>query len=505
MSAAPDHSPEPLPPTSPGRSADADRLSGAPSPTAQPDGVHARPAPFRHHPLQSLRARLTVLLLGVVLLAAVGQGVSAYHTAQRQADALLDAHLQQMADALRGGVAHGPNAPQERLSEAEERALTDLLVQIWGHDGAPLFRSPNADLPRRAVLGFSDITVDGTRYRVYSLQTPLQTIQIAQDMTARQQRAQALAWRAVWPIAAAAPLLMLAVWGVIGLSLRPVERARRQLAQRQANDLSPIDERGLPTEVQPLVHELNALFGRVQAAFQAQKSFVADAAHELRSPLAALKLQAQTLKVDPANAGQQKAVRRLAQGIARASSLVEQLLVLAREEAGEQASSPAAPASPTACDLQQPLRLAAADVLPQATARGIDLGLTEAPPHLPATTADAQALRILLRNLLENAVKYSRENGVVDIALHTDERGRPVITIDDTGPGIAPSERERVFDRFYRSPDLATAAPGNGLGLAIVRTIAQRQGIEIALGDAPTRDGQQGGLRVTLTLPSASA
>ena len=122
----------------------------------------------------SLRGRLTVLLLGVVLLAAVFQGVSAYHTAQRQADALLDAHLQQMADALRGGVA-SRNPQVSPFTADQEQALNDLLVQIWGNDGAPLFQSPNADLPRRAILGFSDINVDGSRYRVYSLQTPLQT------------------------------------------------------------------------------------------------------------------------------------------------------------------------------------------------------------------------------------------------------------------------------------------------------------------------------------------
>ncbi|MFT4193010.1 MAG: histidine kinase dimerization/phospho-acceptor domain-containing protein, partial [Comamonas sp.] len=296
------------------------------------------PAPAAaRRPLQSLRARLTVLLLGVVLLAALAQGVSAYHTAQRQADALLDAHLQQMADALRGGGTHTLPLPLDEAEGDEDPALADLLVQIWGHDGAPLFRSPNADLPRRAVLGFSDVTLDDRRYRVYSLQTPLQTIQIAQDMTARLQRARAMAWRAVWPIAAAAPLLMLAVWAVIGLSLRPVERARRQLALRQANDLSPIDEQGLPAEVQPLVRELNGLFGRVQAAFEAQKSFVADAAHELRSPLAALQLQAQTLRIAPDDAGQARAVGRLRQGIARAASLVDQLLALARAEAGEAA------------------------------------------------------------------------------------------------------------------------------------------------------------------------
>lgn len=438
----------------------------------------------------SLRGRLTVLLLGVVLLAAVFQGVSAYHTAQRQADALLDAHLQQMADALRGGVA-SRNPQVSPFTADQEQALNDLLVQIWGNDGAPLFQSPNADLPRRAILGFSDINVDGSRYRVYSLQTPLQTIQIAQDMTARQQRARAMAWRAVWPIAAAAPLLMLAVWGVIGLSLRPVERARRQLAQRHAGALTPLALEGLPNEVLPLVEELNLLFARVQAAFEAQKSFVADAAHELRSPLTALKLQVQTLRPTAGDAGQQRAVTRLEQGIARASHLVEQLLQLAREETGDTTAVPRRHA------VQPVLQLAVADVLPQAQARRIDVGLTPGSAHDPVTSATPESLRILLRNLLENAIKYGPEDSAVDIGLAQDGQGRPVLTIDDAGPGIPAAERDRVFDRFYRSPDLAVQAAGSGLGLAIVRTIAQNQDIAVALEDAPGDHG----LRVRLTLP----
>jgi two-component system OmpR family sensor kinase len=460
--------------------------------------------PPSRQPLQSLRARLTVLLLGAVLLTALLQGISAYHTAQRQADALLDAHLQQMADALRGGVAHS-GRPEEALDEPAEQALTDLLVQIWGKDGAPLFRSPKADLPQHAVLGFSEVEVEGSRYRVYSLQTPLQTIQIAQDMGARQHRAQAMAWRAVWPIAAAAPLLMLAVWAVIGLSLRPVERARRQLAQRQAHDLSPIDEQGLPTEVQPLVHELNALFARVQAAFEAQKSFVADAAHELRSPLAALSLQAQSIKAAAAgDPGQSRAVQRLSQGIARASTLVDQLLQLAREEAGGPPPPNAAAAGverpADAPGYMQALRLAVSDVLAQASERHIDLGLCEREATLPDSPVDCGALRTLLRNLLENAVKYSPPDSTVDIHVECDAQQRPGIVIDDSGPGIAEAERERVFGRFYRSPELANLAPGNGLGLAIVRTIAQRQGIGLDLERAPA---PRGGLRVRVTLPAS--
>ncbi|MFT4192771.1 MAG: sensor histidine kinase, partial [Comamonas sp.] len=166
-------------------------------------------------------------------------------------------------------------------------------------------------------------------------------------------------------------------------------------------------------------------------------------------------------------------------------------------EAGEAAPPGARDAAGTPGDLLATLRLAVADVLPQAAARRIDIGLAEpqATP-LPTSTAESSALRTVLRNLLENAVKYSPEGGRVDLALHADPQGRAAIVIDDSGPGIAPGERERVFDRFYRSPDLATQAPGSGLGLAIVRTLAQRQGIAIALDDAPG-----GGLRVTLTLP----
>jgi two-component system OmpR family sensor kinase len=165
--------------------------------------------------------------------------------------------------------------------------------------------SPGAyALPARAVLGFSDLTHDGVRYRVYSLQTAEQTIQIAQDMDDREARARALAARAVLPMAVIAPLLMLALWLVIRRSLAPLERTRQQVAARALDDLSPLPEAGLPDEVRPLVQELNLLFGRLGVAVDAQQSFVAHAAHELRSPLTALKLQAQALErpLDPRRA-----------------------------------------------------------------------------------------------------------------------------------------------------------------------------------------------------------
>ena len=306
----------------------------------------------------SLRGRLLWFVLVAILLAAVAQAITAYRGAVQQADALFDEHLQQMARSLRSGVPL--NLP---LVEGSDDEGFDLYVQIWGQDGTQLFRSTRSVLPPRAVLGFSDVEANGNRYRVYTLQTAFQTVQIAQDLDARAARARALAIRAVLPFALLTPLLMLAVWWAISQSLAPIERARRHVASRAADDFSPLTDEGLPDEVRPLVDELNLLFGRVRSAFDAQKNFVADAAHELRSPLTALKLQAQALRrADEDSAAREAGIARLNQGIDRAIHLVEQLLVLAREEAGAGQAS----AIGEQINLQDVVKLAVADVLPLA-------------------------------------------------------------------------------------------------------------------------------------------
>ncbi|MDO8718104.1 MAG: ATP-binding protein [Polaromonas sp.] len=436
----------------------------------------------------SLRRRLLWFVLVAILLAAVLQAVTAYRGALRQVDAMFDDHLQQMARSLRSGIPLG--LPQAQDAGGGDSAY-DLYVQIWGQDGTQIFRSTRSALPPRAVLGFSDVEAHGNRYRVYTLQTPLQTVQIAQDLSARTARARALALRAVLPFAWLTPLLMLAVWWIINRSLAPIERTRRVVASRAADDFSPLEGAGLPDEVRPLVDELNLLFGRVRHAFEAQKNFVADAAHELRSPLTALKLQAQGLRrVDADPAARQAAVARLNHGIDRAIRGVEQLLLLAREEAG---SEPAG-----RVDLRQVIQLAVADVLPQARHKHIDLGLAgpASTPDLAAANGQLDALRILLRNLLENAVKYTPHGGQVDVSLQEDQ-GQPVLTVEDSGPGIAPENRPRVFDRFFRASDTAQES-GSGLGLAIVKAIADRHGAVLALGQSD----RQGGLKVEVRFPA---
>lgn len=435
----------------------------------------------------SLRARLLVFLLAAIVLAAGAQALVAYRTVLKEADDIFDYHMQQMALSLRAGLP--PSAAVGGLGGAEQNF--DFVVQVWTVDGVRIFESAEeAALPQLAVLGFADVRARGTTYRVFSMQTRGLVIQVAQDMAARRHMAGSLALRTIVPVALMAPLLMLVVWWVVSLSLAPVARVRRQVASRQADDLSPVSEENLPEEVRPLVQELNLLFGRVRHAFDAQKHFVADAAHELRSPLAALKLQVQGLQRAPDDAARTLAVSRLSAGIDRATRLVEQMLALARHEA-----SVAAGAKPETVDLTEVARLAISDAVAAAQARRIDIGVAQSDAGA-TVSGQPEALRMLLRNLIDNAVKYTPEGGRVDIGLV--KRADAVeLRVDDSGPGLPEAERARVLDRFYRSGE--PQAPGSGLGLAIVKSIADLHGATVAL----EKSQSLGGLCVRVTFAPA--
>src|SRR5690606_19949891 len=245
----------------------------------------------------------------------------------------------QMALSLRSGI-----PLINRPEELELFGGFDFVVQVWTQDGVRIFQSSrNLELPQRAVLGFSNLRTAGGDYRVYSLRTSTRVIQVAQDLAVRRRMAGELALRTVGPIAVMVPLLMLVTWWVGTWSLAPVARVRTQVASRAVDDLSPVNDVGLPDEVRPLVQELNLLLARLRDAFEAQRNFVADAAHELRSPLAALSLQVQNLRRAPDDTARRHALERLAAGVERATRLVEQLLVLARQEAGVASGEPPVP------------------------------------------------------------------------------------------------------------------------------------------------------------------
>jgi two-component system OmpR family sensor kinase len=436
----------------------------------------------------SLRGRLLWYLLAAITIAAVAQASIAYRTALHDADQIFDYHMQQMALSLRSNA---PLATSEARSASDPDAGNDdMVVQVWSPDGVQVFHSVSrARLPQRAVLGFSNVRANGTTYRIFSIQTNNQTVQVAQDLAVRRALAGNLALRTLGPIAVMVPILMLVVWWVVSGSLEPVNRVRSQVASRQADDLSPVSENGLPDEVQPLVQELNLLFGRVRTAFDAQQNFVADAAHELRTPLAALKLQVQSLERADNGEARRVAIGRLTAGIERATRLVEQLLVLARQEA-----SAAGGAARRPVELAELARRTVADLAGVAQAKGVDLGVFEAQPG--SVEGTPEALGILLRNLVDNAIKYTPSGGTVDISVRP-VAGAVVLAVEDSGPGIPPEERERVFDRFYRIA--GSDAAGSGLGLAIIKAIAERHGATLVLD----KSERLGGLRATVRFPVA--
>ena len=440
----------------------------------------------------SLRGRLLWFLLAAITIAAITQATIAYRTALHDADYIFDYHMQQMALSLRSTApltAANPSTDATAPSEPDA-GNDDLVVQVWSPDGVRMFRSVSrALLPQRAVLGFSNVKANGTTYRVFSIQSNKQTLQVAQDLAVRRNMAGNLALRTLAPIAVMMPILMLVVWWVVSESLTPVARVRKQVASRQADDLSPVSEAGLPDEVRPLVHELNLLFGRVRTAFDAQQNFVADAAHELRTPLAALKLQVLSLERADGEEARKVALGRVTAGIERATRLVEQLLVLARQEAGSSEG-----AAPAPVDLAGLARRTVAELVSLAQAKGVDLGVQHADEA--QVMGQGGALSILMRNLVDNAVKYTPAGGTVDVAVRV-ENGAAVLTVEDSGPGIAPEERERVFNRFYRIA--GSEAAGSGLGLAIIHAIAERHGAKLGL-DASER---LGGLLVRVTFPAS--
>jgi len=436
----------------------------------------------------SLCGRLLWFLLAAITMAAMAQAMIAYRSALSDADQIFDYHMQQMAMSLRSSA----TLTNKAADTAADPENDDLVVQVWTPDGAQVFRSlSRTALPQRAVLGFDTVRVNKTTYRVFSVQTSNQTVQVAQDMAVRQRMAGTLALRTVGPIAVMAPVLMLVVWWVVSGSLAPVSRVKKQVAARQADDLSPVSENDLPDEVLPLVQELNLLFVRVRTAFEAQQHFVADAAHELRTPLAALKLQVLSLERAPDEAARKVAVSRVTAGIERATRLVEQLLVLARQEGGieEVKLEPV--------NLSDLVKRVLGDMNGLAQARQIDLGLHHADEVVVAGQQDA--LLILLRNLVDNAIKYTPPGGVVTIrcGLRQGRSGPPraYVEVEDDGPGVPEAERTRVLQRFYRVP--GAGGEGTGLGLAIADEIARVHRAALTLGAGP----QGRGLLVTVVFP----
>lgn len=422
--------------------------------------------------MRSLRRTLVLTLLGAVIAVTLVGAFATYSQARHGIDQIFDYHLRQLALSLRdqamGRVEGGGG------DEAEERF--DFVIQIWNRDGARVYRSrPGTGLPEVAELGFATVATPSGDWRVYSAALGAQVIQVAQEQAVRDRLAFAAAFRTLSPLLVLLPLLALLVWRVVGHGLVPLDRLARGVASRTPAALEPFPEAEVPAEVLPLVRSLNELLERLRLALAAQRAFVADAAHELRTPLAALKLQVQLAQRAGDGDARSAALTEVGAGLERATHVVQQLLVLAREEPDAPAVGGAGPVS-----LADLVGQAVADLALFAEARRIDLGATRVDSDA-VVTGDAAALRSLLANLVDNAVRYTPEGGRVDVSAGVVD-GRPYLEVADNGSGIPVADRGRVFDRFYRRG--VTAEPGTGLGLAIVKAIADRHRAQVTMGDA---------------------
>jgi two-component system OmpR family sensor kinase/two-component system sensor histidine kinase QseC len=419
----------------------------------------------------------------VALISLLAAGVT-YRRVLGETSILFDYQLRQMALSLRAQISLAP-----RIEVPPDQGDTDFVVQIWDVFGARTYLSrPGLPMINQTVLGYADLSLRGERWRAYGLQTADGVIQIAQPVRVREGLARAAAERVVIPLILLLPVMIGAVAWIVSRGLAPLRFVAIEVQRRDVRSLTPLKTDNLPLEIEPLVGELNRLLERLQRAFSVQRAFVSDAAHELRSPLTALRLQLQLLDRAPDEAARIEARGRLGTAVERAIHLVEQLLALARSDPQETTSDF------DMVDLSAAAAEGIRDTNELALSRNIDLGL-EAAPNL-AIRGDREGLRVLVRNLVDNAVRYTPPHGSVQVRVRSTPK-EAVLEVIDTGPGIAPADRERVFDRFYRRA--AAQESGTGLGLAIVKAIAERHGAHIVLSESPG-----GGLHAMVSFPAAS-
>lgn len=441
---------------------------------------------------RSLQTRLLLAVLGLVLLAWGAAAVLTWHKAQHEVGELLDAHLAQTAALLRLQPLDVLN--DEQITEAADldKHQHHVVFQLW-HEDQLLARSKNAPgmaLTDRTQRGFADSQVQGTAWRVFVTPGRERDVRIlvGERQSARQDIVQASVMGMLKPLAWALPLLALGIWWVVRGLVRPLRRLGDAVAARQPQSLAPLATQGVPPEVLPLMEALNALFARMADLLAAEQQFTADAAHELRTPIAGIRMQAQVAQGASSGAERQAALAATLQGCDRATRLVEQLLQLARLDAETNGAAAAS------TDLAESARAVLHDLQPLARARAQPVELNTTGPT-PVPLAEPLA-RVLLRNLLDNALRYSPDGARVRLHITPAAPGAAAqLCVEDSGPGLEPAELARLGERFFRV--LGTGQTGSGLGWSIVQRIARLHGLRVQVDRSPAL----GGLRVAITWP----
>ncbi|MBX3647022.1 MAG: sensor histidine kinase N-terminal domain-containing protein [Rhodocyclaceae bacterium] len=441
----------------------------------------------------SIRRRLLLLLTGTVLAAWLATAAFTYFDARHEIGELLDAHLAQSAGLIAAQLEHEFDDEDEgdRKSPRQYKNERKIAFQVWDKRGRLLLRSASAPETRLQSQseGYGDTVIDGKRWRIFSRwdESRHYLVQVGERYEIRDELAGSVASHLMHPLAVGLPVLALLIWLGVGAGLAPLGNVAREIQRREPDNLAHLDEGNAPREVVPLIAAINALFDRLRNSLEQERRFTADAAHELRTPLAAVKTQAQVALGARSDVDRTHALSSVVSGTDRAARLVEQLLVLARLD--PQTTLPQG----QTVSLHELAARCIAEVAPAAAAKNVEMSLS---PGAEANVAgDAILLGVLLRNLLDNAVRYTPAGGEVAVDLSRTQDA-VLLTVSDSGPGIPEAERTQVLDRFYRV--LGSGEEGSGLGLSIVKRIADLHRARVSLGAGPAGRG----LRVDVAFPA---
>jgi two-component system sensor histidine kinase QseC len=465
---------------------------------------------------RSIRNRTLVLVLGILLLSLSLISWRSYRDARHEIEELFDAQLAQSARLVQGLVMREmePSA-RHALQSALDAAVnarrnqgvpghdyeTKLGFQVYAADGSSVLQSagaPNGALQELAKAdsaspfsdlsgGYHDVQLDGHAWRLFLLHDPEDElwILVSERDDVRGELVGKIARRSLLPDLIGLPLLALLIWLAVGWGLRPLAHMAQLLKNRDPDNLAPLLLAPLPQELEPVAASLNRLLQQVNQLVEREKRFIADAAHELRTPLAVLRIHAQNAQQAGSEADRDEALRQLLAGVDRTTRVVTQLLTLARLEPSAQQLRLAP------LDMRRLTRDTLAELTPLAIARDQELTLEIDEHGDYSLTGDAASLATLLQNLVGNALTYTPNGGRIEVQLRSTP-DKLIIEVADSGPGIAPELREQLFERFVRLGD----GQGAGLGLSIVARIAELHGATVELLDSAL-----GGLRAVVRIP----
>jgi two-component system, OmpR family, sensor histidine kinase QseC len=434
----------------------------------------------------SLKHRLLGLALTTIVVVWIGAATFTYFDAREEFGEILDAHLAQSAELLVAQTSHDLDEVETEHTPLPHKYSRRIVFQVW--EKGRVLRLHSANSPEQPLAdreqGFSDKVIDGHRWRVFTTwdESGRNLVHVAELTKDLDELTRDIAGNLLKPLLFSLPLLAFLLWLTVTRSLRPLDSLASEVEQRKPDNLAPLDASTAPREVLPLIERLNRLFVRIDESLQKERRFTADAAHELRTPVAAIKAQAQVARAASGDSERTRALDNAIVGCDRAAHLIDQLLTLARiDTLGDDTSEP--------CRLRSLAAEVIASLAPTALGREVRLELVEG--EEVSVRGNPDLLRILLRNLIDNAARHTPPGTSVHIDV-AEMRGEISLSVSDNGPGIPASELDKLGERFYRP--LGTSASGSGLGLSIVKRIAEIHAASLQLASPETVNG----LRVTV-------